>query len=293
MPSITKEGFHKIHEEHFARAAYVYVRQSSPYQVEHHLGSKIRQYDLAKWAGELGWSSAKIITVDEDQGESGSLPHARSAFGQMVKAVARGEVGIVIGLEASRLARNNRVPRLALKFLTRGRGLIKGKWVFDDKDLGLFNFMILSSNVTKFKRTDLPRLSSRDLGMHTFTFEFLNYLFKKQVPILKYFVSEKGAIRILSPRYNSKIRLRETVKLEWKTDEAERLYEVAVTRIPFQYLKDNQIKWLDTGGKNYYELDLSDFKKKDWVYWLVREKNESGRILTTSEVSMFKLVDIN
>lgn len=103
----TKENRTKILPEHLDRAAYVYVRQSTPYQVERHLGSKTRQYDMAKWADELGWSSTKIVTVDDDQGKSGTRPNVRAAFGQMVKAVARGDVGIVIGLEASRLARNN------------------------------------------------------------------------------------------------------------------------------------------------------------------------------------------
>ena len=62
----------KVSAEHFARAAYLYVRQSSSYQVEHHLESKRRQYDLAKWATELGWSQAQIVVVDEDQGKSGA-----------------------------------------------------------------------------------------------------------------------------------------------------------------------------------------------------------------------------
>lgn len=107
MNTICKEGSYKIGPEHYERAAYVYIRQSSCYQVQRHLGSKSRQYDMAKWASELGWSSAKVVTVDDDQGVSGTVPNARCAFAQMVKAVARGEVGIVIGLEASRLARNN------------------------------------------------------------------------------------------------------------------------------------------------------------------------------------------
>ena len=97
----------KVSAEHFARAAYLYVRQSCSYQVEHHLESKRRQYDLAKWATELGWSQAQIVVVDEDQGKSGASAHARPGFARLVTAVGRGEVGIVMSLEASRLARNS------------------------------------------------------------------------------------------------------------------------------------------------------------------------------------------
>ena len=97
----------KIRAEHLERAAYVYVRQSSFHQVEHNLGSQRRQYDLAELAVELGWTKGQVHVIDEDQGKSGSYANTRSGFGQLVAAVARGEAGIVMSLEASRLARNS------------------------------------------------------------------------------------------------------------------------------------------------------------------------------------------
>lgn len=97
----------KISRAHLERRAYVYVRQSSPRQVEQNLQSKQRQYELAQVARKLGWAQSQIVVVDEDQGQSGSRAHARSGFGRLVTAVGLGEVGIVMSLEASRLARNS------------------------------------------------------------------------------------------------------------------------------------------------------------------------------------------
>ena len=107
MKTLMNDASSKIEAEHLERSAYIYVRQSSYYQVEHHLESKRRQYDLAKWAGELGWSQKRIVVVDEDQGQSGARAHTRSGFGRLVTAVGREEVGMVMSLEASRLARNS------------------------------------------------------------------------------------------------------------------------------------------------------------------------------------------
>lgn len=97
----------KITAEHYERSACVYVRQSSPDQVRNNVESTRRQYALADWAIELGWSHERVRVIDEDQGKSGASPNARNGFLDLVGAVARREVGIVIGLEVSRLARNS------------------------------------------------------------------------------------------------------------------------------------------------------------------------------------------
>ena len=101
------DGCGKVRPEHFERAAYVYVRQSSPEQVRNNVESTRRQYELAEWAVEMGWSPEKVKVIDEDQGKSGASPNARRGFQKLVGAVARNEVGIVISLEVSRLARNS------------------------------------------------------------------------------------------------------------------------------------------------------------------------------------------
>ena len=107
MQQSSAERHEKITEAHIGRTAYIYVRQSSQYQVENHLQSQRRQYDLAKTAEELGWVPERIVVVDEDQGKSGAAAHTRTGFARVVTAVGRSEVGIVMSLEASRLARNS------------------------------------------------------------------------------------------------------------------------------------------------------------------------------------------
>jgi len=97
----------KVRREHVERTAQVYIRQSSLHQVEHNLESGRMQYELVEAAEKAGWTKDRIVVVDEDQGKSSSAPNARSGFAQLVAAVARGEVGMVIGREVSRLARNS------------------------------------------------------------------------------------------------------------------------------------------------------------------------------------------
>ena len=97
----------KINAAHRHRAAYVYLRQSTPAQVEHNRESTERQYALVAKATELGWSSGQIIVIDEDLGLSGTGVVERSGFARLTAEVALGHVGIVLGLEVSRLARNN------------------------------------------------------------------------------------------------------------------------------------------------------------------------------------------
>jgi len=96
----------KIQPQHLDRPAYVYVRQSSMYQVRNNLESQRRQYALVQLAQERGFRRVEVI--DEDLGRSGSGAQERPGFGRLLAAVCRGEVGAVLALEASRLARNNR-----------------------------------------------------------------------------------------------------------------------------------------------------------------------------------------
>jgi DNA invertase Pin-like site-specific DNA recombinase len=97
----------KIKTSHLQRAAYVYVRQSTPGQVEHNRESTARQYALAERACQLGWSKPQVVVIDEDLGLSGSTTDKRSGFARLTSEIALAHVGIVLGLEVSRLARNN------------------------------------------------------------------------------------------------------------------------------------------------------------------------------------------
>jgi DNA invertase Pin-like site-specific DNA recombinase len=85
----------------------VFIRQSTPSQVEHDRESTARQYALADRACQLGWSREQVVIIDEDLGLSGSSTDKRSGFTRLTSEVALAQVGIVLGLEVSRLARNN------------------------------------------------------------------------------------------------------------------------------------------------------------------------------------------
>lgn len=97
----------KITTSHLSRQAVVYLRQSSAAQVEHNRESTQRQYALAAKARDLGWPENRIIVIDEDLGLSGSGSVTRKGFARLTAEVALAHVGLVLGLEVSRLARNN------------------------------------------------------------------------------------------------------------------------------------------------------------------------------------------
>lgn len=97
----------KIAPDHLRRCAIIYVRQSSAAQIEQHRESTARQYQLAERALELGWPRDQVSVLDEDLGISGSGLAERAGFARLISEVALGRVGIVLGLEVSRLARNN------------------------------------------------------------------------------------------------------------------------------------------------------------------------------------------
>lgn len=97
----------KVQPHHLQRAAYLYVRQSSMRQVIENIESTKRQYALRNRAIALGWHDDQIIVIDNDQGESGASAAWREGFQRLVTDVGMGHAGIVMGLEVSRLARNN------------------------------------------------------------------------------------------------------------------------------------------------------------------------------------------
>lgn len=92
---------------HQAKLAYVYVRQSSLGQVTRHAESTDLQYQLVERARVLGWPRERILTIDEDLGKSGRSAAERSGFQRLIAEVGLARVGLVLSLDASRLARNN------------------------------------------------------------------------------------------------------------------------------------------------------------------------------------------
>ena len=97
----------KVSADHLRRDAYLYVRQSSLHQVMNNTESSRRQYDLRGRAIALGWPLERVIVIDIDQGMSCASAADREGFQRLVTDVSLGKSGIVLGLECSRLARNN------------------------------------------------------------------------------------------------------------------------------------------------------------------------------------------
>ena len=97
----------KVTAQHLVREAYLYIRQSSLRQVLENTESTKRQYDLRQRAIALGWSQDQLVVIDSDLGQSGASAADREGFQRLVSDVGLGRAGIVMGLEVSRLARNN------------------------------------------------------------------------------------------------------------------------------------------------------------------------------------------
>jgi DNA invertase Pin-like site-specific DNA recombinase len=98
----------KIRDVHVHRLAMVYVRQSTPQQVLENRESRERQYALADFAQRLGWPAERVVVIDEDQGQSGKTAADRSGFQRLMTEVSLNHVGVVFGLELSRLSRSNK-----------------------------------------------------------------------------------------------------------------------------------------------------------------------------------------
>src|SRR5512133_3667710 len=96
----------KIQLWHLDRLAVVYVRQSTPQQVAENRESTDRQYALAQRAVELGWPPDRILVIDDDQGKSGTTAEGRLGFQRLLAEVGLDHVGLILGIEMSRLARS-------------------------------------------------------------------------------------------------------------------------------------------------------------------------------------------
>lgn len=104
---MSSEAHQKVTASHLRRNAYLYVRQSTVRQVLENRESTERQYALRQRALALGWPLERVIVIDCDLGVSGASATDREGFQRLVAEVGLGRAGIVLGLEVSRLARNN------------------------------------------------------------------------------------------------------------------------------------------------------------------------------------------
>jgi DNA invertase Pin-like site-specific DNA recombinase len=98
----------KVHSWHRERLAVVYVRQSTVQQVLDHQESTRLQYGLVSRAQALGWATDRVLVIDEDLGKSGTSAQGRAGFQRLVSEVSLDHVGMIFGVEMSRLARSNK-----------------------------------------------------------------------------------------------------------------------------------------------------------------------------------------
>jgi len=128
-------GLAKIQAYHLTRQAMVYVRQSRPQQVVEHVESTARQYALVDRAMALGWSPDRIVVIDEDQGQSGQSMATRFGFQRLLAEVSLDHVGLILGLEMSRLARSNKDWHQLLELCALFRTLLAdAEGVYDPHD---------------------------------------------------------------------------------------------------------------------------------------------------------------
>ena len=117
-----EHGGGKIQGWHRDRLATVYVRQSSRQQVLDHGESTRLQYGLAGRAAALGWPASRVMVIDEDLGRSAANAAERPGFARLVAEITMGHVGLVLGLEMSRLARAGRDWHQLIGAVLAGRG---------------------------------------------------------------------------------------------------------------------------------------------------------------------------
>src|SRR5215468_2290306 len=114
----------KIRPWHRDRSAIVYVRQSTPQQVLGHQESTARQYALVDRAAALGWPPEHVTVIDDDLGLSGQSAEGRLGFQRLLAEVALDHVGLILGLEMSRLARSCKDWHQLLELCARFRTLL-------------------------------------------------------------------------------------------------------------------------------------------------------------------------
>lgn len=156
------EHNNKITPDHLRKNAYLYIRQSTLYQVLVNTESTRRQYDLRQRAVALGWPEERIVVIDSDLGQSGASAKDREGFQRLVGEVGMSRAGIVMGLEVSRLARNSSDWHRLLEICALSSTLILDEdGVYDPAH---FNDRLLLGLKGTMSEAELHMLRARMLG---------------------------------------------------------------------------------------------------------------------------------
>jgi DNA invertase Pin-like site-specific DNA recombinase len=149
----------KLQDHHLRRQAMVYVRQSHPHQIVEHVESTARQYALVDRALAFGWSRDRVVVIDEDQGQSGQSMVTRLGFQRLLAEVSLDQVGLILGLEMSRLARSNKDWHQLLELCAIFRTLLAdADGLYDPTD---YNDRLLLGLRGMMSEAELPILKSR------------------------------------------------------------------------------------------------------------------------------------
>jgi DNA invertase Pin-like site-specific DNA recombinase len=161
----------KIQDRHLERLSIVYVRQSTPQQVFDNRESRERQYGLADCAVGLGWPRQRVLIIDEDQGQSGKTTEGRDGFHRLLAEVTMDHVGLVLGLEMSRLARSSKDWHHLLEVCAVFGALLADQdGVYEPRDpndrllLGLKGTMSEFELITMRNRLERGRLNKAERG---------------------------------------------------------------------------------------------------------------------------------
>jgi DNA invertase Pin-like site-specific DNA recombinase len=160
--NMSQRANQKVTPDHLKRQAYCYVRQSTLKQVFENTESTKRQYALRERAIALGWPVVQIVTVDSDLGETATSVADRQGFQKLMTEVSLGRVGLVMGLEVSRFARNNADWARLLEICAITDTLILDEeGIYDPTD---FNDRLLLNMKGTFSEVELHVLRSRLRG---------------------------------------------------------------------------------------------------------------------------------
>ncbi len=162
MISVQPAVLQKITARHLSRQAMLYVRQSTLHQVLENTESTARQYGLRERAIALGWETSRIVVIDQDLGQSGASAVDRAGFQRLVAEVGLGHVGLVMGLEVSRLARSSRDWHHLLEICT-----MTGTLILDEDGLydpATFNDRLLLGLKGTMSEAELHVLQARLKG---------------------------------------------------------------------------------------------------------------------------------
>src|SRR5438067_9946440 len=152
----------KVTARQLQRQAMLYVRQSTLHQVLENTESSARQYALRERAVALGWPSERVVVIDQDLGQSGASAVDREGFQSLVSEVGLGHVGLVMGLEVSRLARSSLDWHHLLELCT-----MTGTLILDEDGLydpALFNDRLLLGLKGTMSEAELHILQARLKG---------------------------------------------------------------------------------------------------------------------------------